>query len=423
MPGCPNPYSVYWAGDKGIVGMMEYGVGNPGIVSARHQNGEIVDSAIVVGIRGSVFTSTDKRFVCVNDSSIIQGYWNAVRSLNRTMLDSVPHTCRTFVNKDGSVVVARIDSVVVRYSGPNYEKQQKARFNGQVRSLLYDDSLSIFVACVEENGGNILTVMDKDMQKVVFRNNVDRDTRIIRLSPTRRYLLLSNDIVDTKSWKSVHVSGGDYNVPMEYGGFLFKDSIYACSTPDFGLYMLDLRNTDNRSYKNIRGRVVINELRNSAFVIDSADNVTFMKTDDWTGRSNIYIPYKIEADLSVTNGMTFNSDVDALCVKNSLGTLYLWYPLSSTVTAVSEESGDTVESVCGIAQALSIRCRNGSAQLVLNGEPDSHSIRVVDVLGRDVAFEMDNRTVRLSNCRPGYHLVRYHHNGRTVSIPLMVVEE
>jgi hypothetical protein len=308
------------------------------------------------------------------------------------------------------------------FTGPSFANRKVFQNIGRVVRAAYSPDGSMIAVSVWDSSRMNLRIYDSSMSRLLY--TTASGDYVQRFSPTSRYLLTTNDILDVRTWKSVYMSGGDYNNDVQHSAFIDNDRFFIRSTKDFGIYELNLTEKTKSRYINYRGKAFFSEDGRYAWVLDSTEKLSCIRTGDWTLLSSINIPYRLTNQNVNFYGHVFpHPTACAVGFKNSLGTLYLWYPLSSTVTAVSEESGDTVESVCGIAQALSIRCRNGSAQLVLNGEPDSHSIRVVDVLGRDVAFEMDNRTVRLSNCRPGYHLVRYHHNGRTVSIPLMVVEE
>jgi photosystem II stability/assembly factor-like uncharacterized protein len=95
--------------------------------------------------------------------------------------------------------------------------------------------------------------------------------------------------------------------------------------------------------------------------------------------------------------------------------------LTSSITSIDNTTFRDTSG--GSSYAISIPCRNGISQLALLATPDPGSMRVIDVLGREVAWSMENFTVRLSQCHAGYHLVTYRHAGRTQSIPVMVVEE
>jgi hypothetical protein len=152
-----------------------------------------------------------------------------------------------------------------------------------------------------------------------------------------------------------------------------------------------------------------------------------MSTSDWKERSLFTIPNGVSfseyvrQDVYIPGSFTLNPNADAIALRNSIGTLYIWYPLTSSITSVDNTTFRDTSG--GSSYAICIPCRNGISQLALLATPDPGSMRVIDVLGREVAWSMENSTVRLSQCHAGYHLVTYRHAGRTQSIPVMVVEE
>ena len=220
------------------------------------------------------------------------------------------------------------------------------------------------------------------------------------------------------------MSGGDYNNDSKYSAFIDNDRYFIRSTKDFGIYVLDLVDNTKSRYEDFPGKAFFSEDGTYAWVLDSTGRLSCIRTRDWKVLSSITVPFGIARRYVYPYGLVYpHPTACAVGMRNAFESLYIWYPLTSTVTSVPEESNEPSHPLRGDPQAVSIRCRNGNAQLQLESEPETNSLRVVDVLGREVAFTMENHTLRLLNCRPGYHAITYRHAGHSVNIPVMVVEE
>jgi hypothetical protein len=313
------------------------------------------------------------------------------------------------------------------YTVEPFKKLRMIKLPGNLMSMTMKGVNKESALVVDMNTSQELMVYDASFDSLLYGKSVGFENAVIRFSPTGRYLLMAEDIIDTKTWRSVYLNGGDYDVPAEFGAFLYNDSIFARSTKDFGVYMLDIQNNDRSSYKTVGGKVYLNEKRGTAYSIDTANNVHYMSTSDWKERSLFTIPNGVSfseyvrQDVYIPGSFTLNPNADAIALRNSIGTLYIWYPLTSSITSIDN---NTFRDTSGVSSyAIGIPCRNGISQLALQAAPDPGSMRVIDVLGREVAWSIENSTVRLSQCHAGYHLVTYRHAGRTQSIPVMVVEE
>ncbi|MFM8437374.1 MAG: hypothetical protein ACKOAX_02770, partial [Candidatus Kapaibacterium sp.] len=238
------------------------------------------------------------------------------------------------------------------------------------------------------------------------------------------YLLTEYDIIDTRTWKSVNLWGGDYNNVTFHSAFIDNDRYFVRSTMDFGIYVLDLVDNTKSRYEDFPGKAFFSANGAYAWVLDSTERLSCIRTRDWKLISSITVPFGIAGRYVFPYGQVYpHPTACAVGMRNAFESLYIWYPLTSTVTSVSEESDEPSHPLHGDPQAVSIRCRNGNAQLQLQSDPEASSMRVVDVLGREVAFSIDNRNLRIVNCRPGYHAITYRHAGHNVNIPVMVVEE
>jgi hypothetical protein len=421
-----SPLTVFWHRDKERLMILDDGSIKDDRVIHYDRRFEKTISELRKSAYEVLYASASNKVFIRSDSAIYYAHADsmekAVRLEGFTRRDV---SCMCLSEDEELFAIGDVAGNCHLYSVEPFEKIRVIKLPGRIERMIMKGKNQPS-ALVVFNSGIEMMVYDATFDSVLYSSSGYKNLPV-RFSPTGRYLLTTEDIRDTKTWRSVYIPGGDYDVPIENAAFLYNDSIFARSTKDFGVYLLDLQNYERSSYKKLDAKVYFNEKRGTAYSIDSINTVRFMHTSDWTVRSSVIAPNgilsRIDADYRIPVEITLNPYTDAIAFRNSIGSLCIWYPLTSTVTSVPEESIEPTHALRGDPQAVSIRCRNGTAQLVVETEPETNSLRVVDVLGREVAFTMENRTLRLVNCRPGYHAITYRHAGHSVNIPVMVVEE
>lgn len=417
--------TMHWSADSNTYVVYQVSE-EPNFISRNRYRGQlsscITDVLMKSYPNGTNISPLTGSIVIVTNQSVFHGH---VDSLDR--IQSFDHGVERisfgFMRQDNAVVaVAGRDSLLCIFSGPGLADKKVFRTFGRVRSVVFSPDGSKIALSTMDSAGSFIRVFDSTMTNELY--NMKTPDVVSRFSPTSRYLLTFYDIIDTRTWKSVNLIGGDYNTSIESSAFIDGDRWYARSTKDFGIYLLNLTDMTKSRYENYFGKTHFSLNGAYAWVVDSTSKLTCIRTSDWKVLSSIDIPYGITGrNVWVYGDVYPHPSACAVGFKNSLRSFYIWYPLTSTVTSVPEEPNEPTHALRGDPQAVSIRCRNGSAQLVVETEPETNSLRVVDVLGREVAFTMENRTLRLVNCRPGYHAITYRHAGHSVNIPVMVVEE
>jgi hypothetical protein len=421
----------HWSPDSTV-----YTINHGPLVTYARANGEVSVKTLNILDGGVHIDQSTGKIIIVTETGVLTGDPRHLDSLDETPFDRSydkdSYYCT--ISSDGRILTmngyertARMSDVHV-LSGPGYATRSSMEFSGFVYGRLPINSKEgmIVIRCIDTTGHVWLRVYDMSLTKVLYSQSIGMGDFMKEFSPTGRYMALENEVIDVRTWKSTYVIGGDYNVNAERGAFLDNDKYYARSTSDFGIYVYNLQANDDQSYKKFPGRAYFSENGKYAWVVDSNDVMSCVRTSDWQVISTLKVPFGFTYyyDFKFGKSTAFpHPSACAIAFKNKLNSLYIWYPLTSTVTSVPEESIEPTHALRGDPQAVSIRCRNGSAQLVVETEPETNSLRVVDVLGREVAFTMENRTLRLVNCRPGYHAITYRHAGHSVNIPVMVVEE
>lgn len=363
-------------------------------------------------------------------ADVLWGSIDSLHDLRRKSLDIIERSPKakewtaTVSGNNEIVTVCQGDSLIDVLSGNDYEQVNQFKLEGRVLRVYWspDKSKALVLSIPDTSTGKyVYSVYDSAFAKRLYSVPWNASEGSPRFSASGRYILFGNDIVDTRTWKSVYMVGGDYNGDLSEAGFVNEEKYFVRSTIDFGLYVLNLTDINDRTYKNYRGRAYCSASGEYVWVVDSVSILHCIRTKDWKEISSIQIPFRAPGDLDNVAKVYPHPKACATAFFNDYGTLYIWYPLTSSVTSVDNTTFR--DSSGGSSYAISIPCRNGISQLALQAAPDPGSMRVIDVLGREVAWSIENSIVRLSQCRAGYHLVTYRHAGRTQSIPVMVVEE
>jgi hypothetical protein len=420
-----RPGSVLWQEQDDSFVVNQHEVRPPYISYSQHQSRSILAKDGVIGnVVNDNLNPSDSSIVIVSDSAIFFGSVYDPRGLRSQPLNGTLNTqgpTYTAISSDNSTVayVGTDNTMLWVRNRPDFANAVPCRLTHPIISLAINPTGTMIAVLVATSPHHTLFVYDESLTKVLFTAPFSYTQSLVRFSPSGRYLQFNEDILDVQTWKSVYFPGGDYNGRADDAGFVDNDTYFVRSTERFGLYLLNLRNKSDVRYKDFKGTAHFGKSGEYVFVVDSANTVRCIRTKDWTELSRFSLPLgvSVKEERSVFPHPT----LPAVGILNGCGTLYIWYPLTSSVTSVDNTTFRDTSG--GSSYAISIPCRNGISQLALQAAPDPGSMRVIDVLGREVAWSMENSTVRLSQCHAGYHLVTYRHAGRTQSIPVMVVEE